>query len=40
MTGSAEVQHGVLLLHCPDLPGIVHAVSEVLVQEKCTIVQS
>jgi len=40
MTGSAEVQHGVLLLHCPDSPGIVHAVSEVLVQEKCTIVQS
>ncbi|WP_214404730.1 formyltetrahydrofolate deformylase [Pseudonocardia lacus] len=40
MTGSAEVQHGVLLLHCPDVPGIVHAVSEVLVQEKCTIVQS
>jgi len=40
MTGSAEVQHGVLLLHCPDSPGIVHSVSEVLVQEKCTIVQS
>ncbi|MCO1654548.1 formyltetrahydrofolate deformylase [Pseudonocardia humida] len=40
MTGSTEVQHGVLLLHCPDQPGIVHAVSEVLVQEKCTIVQS
>jgi formyltetrahydrofolate deformylase len=40
MTGPAEAQHGVLLLHCPDAPGIVHSVSEVLVQERCTIVQS
>jgi formyltetrahydrofolate deformylase len=30
----------VLLLSCPDAAGIVHAVSELLVQDKCTIVQS
>ncbi|QJY48096.1 formyltetrahydrofolate deformylase [Pseudonocardia broussonetiae] len=31
---------GVLLLSCPDAPGIVHAVSGVLVQEGCTILSS
>ncbi|RTL67735.1 MAG: formyltetrahydrofolate deformylase [Pseudonocardiaceae bacterium] len=30
----------VLLLSCPDAPGIVFAVSELLVRERCTIVQS
>ncbi|MGD6741903.1 formyltetrahydrofolate deformylase [Streptomyces sp. BH106] len=40
MTPSTGAQHGVLLLSCPDGPGIVHAVTELLVQEKCTIVQS
>ncbi len=29
-----------LLLHCPDAPGIVHAVTGVLVDQDCTIVQS
>ncbi|MFE1176438.1 formyltetrahydrofolate deformylase [Streptomyces sp. NPDC058773] len=40
MNPPAGAQHGVLLLSCPDAPGIVHAVTELLVQEKCTIVQS
>ncbi len=40
MTTPAGAQHGALLLSCPDAPGIVHAVSELLMQEKCTIVQS
>jgi formyltetrahydrofolate deformylase len=33
-------QHCVLTLSCPDVPGIVHAVSTLLVEERCTIVQS
>src|SRR4051812_49740519 len=40
MTRPADAQHGVLVLSCQDAPGIVHAVAEVLVQEKCTIVES
>ncbi|EFC86009.1 formyltetrahydrofolate deformylase [Parafrankia sp. EUN1f] len=40
MTAPAGAQHGVLLLSCPDTPGIVHAVAELLLQEKCTIVAS
>ncbi|PNG94598.1 formyltetrahydrofolate deformylase [Streptomyces malaysiensis] len=40
MTPPTAAQRGVLLLSCPDAPGIVHAVSELLMQEKCTIVQS
>ncbi|WP_069817163.1 formyltetrahydrofolate deformylase [Streptomyces sp. TP-A0874] len=40
MTSPAAAQRGVLLLSCPDTPGIVHAVTEVLAGEKCTIVQS
>jgi formyltetrahydrofolate deformylase len=36
----ADAQHGVLVLSCQDAPGIVHSVSEVLVQEQCTIVES
>ncbi|MGI5132919.1 formyltetrahydrofolate deformylase [Pseudonocardia sp. CA-107938] len=31
---------GVLLLSCPDVPGIVHAVSGLLVEQRCTIVAS
>src|SRR3954466_1836624 len=33
-------EHGVLVLSCQDAPGIVHAVSELLIQEQCTIVES
>ncbi len=40
MTPPLGAQHGVLLLHCPDAPGIVHAVSGLLVDLDCTIVQS
>ncbi|WP_369138623.1 formyltetrahydrofolate deformylase [Modestobacter versicolor] len=40
MTRPADAQHGVLVLSCQDAPGIVHAVSGLLVQEKCTIVES
>jgi formyltetrahydrofolate deformylase len=40
MTRPADSQHGVLVLSCPDAPGIVHAVSGLLVQEGCTIVES
>jgi len=40
MNPPTDGQHGVLLLSCPDAPGIVHAVTELLVHEKCTIVQS
>ena len=40
MTRPADAQHGVLVLSCKDAPGIVHAVSGLLVQEKCTIVES
>jgi formyltetrahydrofolate deformylase len=32
--------HCVLTLSCPDVPGIVHAVSGFLVEQRCTIVQS
>ena len=40
MTRPADAQHGVLVLSCQDAPGIVHAVSGLLVQERCTIVES
>jgi formyltetrahydrofolate deformylase len=40
VTPPRDAQHGVLLLHCPDAPGIVHAVSGLLVDLDCTIVQS
>jgi formyltetrahydrofolate deformylase len=40
MTLPADAQHGVLVLSCEDQPGIVHAVSGVLVQERCTILES
>ena len=40
MTRPADSQHGVLVLSCRDAPGIVHAVSGVLVDERCTIVES
>src|SRR3954449_7438859 len=33
-------EHGVLVLSCQDAPGIVHAVTGLLVQEQCTIVES
>src|SRR3954469_17226597 len=40
MTRPIDAQHGVLVLSCQDAPGIVHAVSGVLVQESCSIVES
>jgi formyltetrahydrofolate deformylase len=40
MSRAADAQHGVLVLSCQDAPGIVHAVSGLLVQERCTIVES
>jgi formyltetrahydrofolate deformylase len=40
MTRPADGQHGILVLSCQDAPGIVHAVSGLLVQEQCTIVES
>ncbi|WP_409180118.1 formyltetrahydrofolate deformylase [Amycolatopsis sp. VS8301801F10] len=40
MTPPAGAQRAVLLLSCPDAPGIVHAVAEMLVRARCTIVQS
>jgi formyltetrahydrofolate deformylase len=40
MTRPADAQHGVLVLSCKDAPGIVHAVSGVLVEERCTILES
>ena len=40
MTRPADAQHGVLVLSCIDAPGIVHAVSGLLVQEGCTIIES
>jgi len=40
MTRPADAHHGVLVLSCRDAPGIVHAVSGLLVQERCTIVES
>ncbi|GAA1299624.1 formyltetrahydrofolate deformylase [Pseudonocardia xinjiangensis] len=40
MTPPPGAQHGALLLSCPDAPGVVHAVTGLLVQERCTIVQS
>ena len=40
MTRPADAQHGVLVLSCQDAPGIVHAVSGLLVAERCTIVES
>jgi formyltetrahydrofolate deformylase len=40
MTRPADGQHGILVLSCVDAPGIVHAVSGLLVQERCTIVES
>jgi formyltetrahydrofolate deformylase len=40
MTRPAEGLNGVLVLSCVDAPGIVHAVSGMLVQEGCTILES
>jgi formyltetrahydrofolate deformylase len=40
MTRPAVGQHGVLVLSCQDAPGIVHAVSGLLVEERCTILES
>ena len=40
MPRAADAQHGALVLSCQDAPGIVHAVSGLLVQEHCTIVES
>ncbi len=40
MTRPADAQHGVLVLSCKDAPGIVHAVSGLLVDQRCTIVES
>ena len=40
MNLSAAAPRGVLLLSCPDGPGIVHAVSGMLLDQECTIVQS
>jgi len=40
MTRPADGQHGILVLSCEDAPGIVHAVSGLLVEEQCTIVES
>ena len=40
MTRPIDAQHGVLVLSCQDAPGIVHAVSGILVQERCSIVES
>ena len=40
MTRPADAQHGVLVLSCKDAPGIVHAVSGLLVDERCTILES
>ena len=40
MTRPAEGERAVLVLSCKDAPGIVHAVSGLLVQERCTIVES
>ena len=40
MSRPADAQHGVLVLSCTDAPGIVHAVSGLLVDERCTIVES
>ncbi len=40
MTRPVDSQHGVLVLSCKDAPGIVHAVSGLLVDERCTIVES
>ena len=36
----APGQHGVLTLSCQDAPGIVHAVSGLLMDERCTILES
>jgi formyltetrahydrofolate deformylase len=40
VTPPLGAQHGALLLSCPDAPGIVHAVTGLLAEERCTIVQS
>ncbi|MBN9790296.1 MULTISPECIES: formyltetrahydrofolate deformylase [unclassified Pseudonocardia] len=40
MTGSARGPRAVLLLSCPDAPGIVHAVTGLLADEGCTVVES
>jgi formyltetrahydrofolate deformylase len=40
MTRPIDAQHGVLVLSCQDAPGIVHAVSGMLVDEGCSIVES
>jgi formyltetrahydrofolate deformylase len=40
MTRPAQGQRAVLVLSCQDAPGIVHAVSGVLLAQRCTIVES
>ena len=40
MTRPEPAQRGVLVLSCQDAPGIVHAVSGVLLEQGCTIVES
>jgi formyltetrahydrofolate deformylase len=40
MTAPAGAQHGIILLYCPDAPGIVHAVTGMLIKHNCTLVQS
>ncbi|MBW0115106.1 formyltetrahydrofolate deformylase [Pseudonocardia abyssalis] len=40
MSTPGTTTRGVLLLSCPDAPGIVHAVSGLLVEEGCTILSS
>jgi formyltetrahydrofolate deformylase len=40
MTRPEPAQRGVLVLSCQDAPGIVHAVSGVLLEQRCTIVES
>ena len=40
MTRPGPAQRAVLVLSCQDAPGIVHAVSGVLLEQRCTIVES
>ena len=40
MTRPDDAQRGVLVLSCRDAPGIVHAVSGLLLEQRCTIVES
>lgn len=39
-TNTAHRPHGILMLTCPDAPGIVYAVTELLAESGCTILQS